>query len=218
MAPNVTKLVLVTDSTMGLERLRETDGESNAGDNMAHIIKERVANTDWRILIGNVNTFPREKSGENKAKLDMLKHLVTSSDCNILLLSEHNMNVLRTEHRGRPGSLMKNWWQHTISRFEWLKSTSESPYEQGGTAIITNTRSSAHTIAAGGDTRKMGRWNWITLRGKEGKMTTIISIYRPRQGQATPHRQLLARLRQDVYGDIREVQPYDVLRVDKGNS
>ena len=149
----------MVDSTLGLERRRETDGGSNAGDNTAHGIKDRVANTDWKILIGNVNTFPRENSGENKVKLDMLKHLVTSSDCDILLLSEHNMNVQRTEHRGRPGTLMKNWWQHTISRFEWLKSTSESPYEQGGTAIITNTRSSAHTIAARGFTRKMGRWN-----------------------------------------------------------
>ena len=135
------------------------------------------------------------------------KHLVTASDCDTLLLSEHNMNVLRTEYRGRPWTLMKNWWQRTVSRFEWLKSTSESPYEQGGTAVITNTRSSAHTIAAGGDTRKMGRWNWITLRGKEDKMTTILSIYRPREGQATSYRQL-ARLRQDVYGDIREVQPH----------
>jgi len=38
-------------------------------------------------------------------------------------------------------------------------------------------------------------------------MTTIILIYRPREGQATSNRQL-ARLRQDVYGDIQDVQPH----------
>jgi len=97
----------------------------------------------------------------------------------------------------QPGTLMRNWWQHTISRFEWLKSTSKSQYEQGGTAIITNTRSSVHTIATGCNTRKMGRWNWITLRGKENMMKTIISIYRLRENQATAHRQL-ARLRHEV--------------------
>jgi len=178
---------------------------------MEHGIKERTDSKDWRLLVvGNNNTFPRENNTrKNEAKLDMLKQLVTSSDCDILLLSEHNMNVLRTEHCSRPRNLMKNWWQSTISRFERLKSTSGSPYEQGGTAIVTNISSSVHTIAAGGDTRKMGRWNWITLRGKEDKMTTVISIYRPQEGQASAHRQL-ARLQQDVYGDIREVQLHKI--------
>ena len=211
------------DGTLGSNTRRETEGGDNTEENIAYGIREKEENSDWRILIGNINTFPKENNGENKAKLDLFKHLVTSNDCDILLLSEHNMNVLRTEHRSRPGTLMRNWWQNSISRFEWLKSTSESQYEQGGTAIITNTRSSAHTIAAGCDTRKMGRWNWITLRGKENTMTTIISIYRPRENQATSHRQL-ARLRHEVYGDIRDVQPHilwvadlsDLIREKKG--
>jgi len=101
---------------------------------------------------------------------------------------------------------MKNWWQNTISRSELLKSKSESMFEQGGTAIVTHSRSSAHTIASGGDSWKMGRWNWVTLRGKDQIMTTIITIYRPRAGQATSHRQL-SRLRGEVDGDIREIQP-----------
>lgn len=140
--------------------------------------------------MGTINTFPRENKGENKAKLDVFKQLVTSGECDLLLLSEHNTNLLKKRGRVRPDNVMKNWRQNSISRFEWLKSTSESMFEQGGTAIVTHSRSSAHTIASGGDSRNMGRWNWVTLRGKDQIMTTIISIYRPRAGQATSYRQL----------------------------
>jgi hypothetical protein len=86
-------------------------------------------------------------------------------------------------------------------------------FEQGGTAIVTHSRSSAHTIASGGDSRKMGRWNWVTLRGKDQIMTTIISIYRPRAGQETSHRQL-GRLRGEMDGDIREIQPQQMWKKD----
>jgi len=164
--------------------------------------------------VGIINTFPRENNGENKAKLDSFKHLVISSECDLLVLSEHNTNLLKTRGRDRPDNVMKNWWQNTISRFEWLKSTSESMFEQGGTAIVTHSRSSAHTIASGGDSRKMGRWNWVTLRGKDQIMTTtIISIYRPRAGQATSHRQL-GRLQGKMDGDIREIQPQQMWKKD----
>lgn len=88
----------------------------------------------------NINIFLKENNGENKAKLDIFKHLlITSSDCNILLMSEHNI-------------------------FEWLKSTSESMYEQGGTDIVMHSRSLVHTIASEGDSRKMGRGDRITQR------------------------------------------------------
>ena len=59
-------------------------------------IREKQNSNDWRILVGNINTFLRENNGENKAKLDLFKHLVTSSDCDLLLLSEHNTNLLKT--------------------------------------------------------------------------------------------------------------------------
>jgi len=90
------------DGTLKSNKRRETEGGNNADENIAHGIREKTGNKLWRILVENINTFPKENNGENKAKLDLFKHLVTSSDCDILLLSEHNMNVLRTEHRSSP--------------------------------------------------------------------------------------------------------------------
>jgi len=92
---------------------------------------------------------------------------------------------------------MWNWWKNVLCRFEYIKLHSTSGYEQGGTAIITHSRSTAHTKEAGGDDRQLGRWNWITVQGKGNKKTTIFSIYRPRKEQQTSNRQL-ARIRKNV--------------------
>ena len=44
-----------------------------------------------------------------------------------------------------------------ITRMEWLRSQSTSQNDPGGAAIVTNLRSSTHTLAAGGDKYKLGR-------------------------------------------------------------
>jgi len=183
------------------------EGGRNALMSSGNGIRKKQDHGDWRILVGNINTFPREHGGEGKAKLDAFNHLATSSDSDIILLSEHNTNVKNTFIRDRPSQVMQNWWRNVQCRFEYIRSHSTLSYEQGGTAIITHSRSTAHTKEIGGDDRQLGRWNWITVQGKGNKKTTIVSIYRPRKGQQTANRQL-ARIRKNVDGDIRETQPH----------
>lgn len=84
---------------------------------------------------------------------------------------------------------MKKWWPNTIVRSSSLASSSNSTFEPGGTMIVTNTRSTAHTCEAGADSQNLGRWNYILLQGKIIKYTTIISIYRPTKYQETYMRQ-----------------------------
>lgn len=62
-------------------------------------------------------------------------------------------------------------------------------YEPGGTMIVTHSRASAHTCMAGQDNQQLGRWNCITLKGKQEHYTTIVSIYRPTKQQETYMRQ-----------------------------
>lgn len=87
-----------------------------------------------------------------------------------------------------------------------MKSNLKRSYEEGGTRILTHTRSTAHTMEAGGDERKLGQWNWITLKGNNQQKTMIISNCRPHASQVNVKRQL-AKIRRDIDGDVRELQP-----------
>ena len=163
-------------------------------------IYERGNENDWRILIGNIGTFPNEGTGQGKLKMDVLKHLCTSSDADMILLNEHNMNLHNTVQEKRPNSIMSKWKQNSIGHFVQFEEEKDrrafnrETKEYGGTGIMTNGRATAHRIDYGEDNRKMGRWNWCTVKGKNEKKTTIISVYRPESHQSIYSRQL-AKLR-----------------------
>jgi len=143
----------------------------------------------WKILVGNVNSFPHDQDGTNRYKLDKLKEVTVGREADIILMSEHNKNIEVTPYWLRPATLVKRWWKNTILRASYLVSESKARFEPGGTMILTHTRSTAHTCQAEEDNQQLGRWNYITLRGKREKFTTIISVYRPLKTQETYARQ-----------------------------
>ena len=55
--------------------------------------------------------------------------------------------------------------------------------------ILTHSRATAHTCTAEADDQLLGRWNYITLKGKRERYTTIISVYHPSTYQETYMRQ-----------------------------
>jgi Endonuclease/Exonuclease/phosphatase family. len=143
----------------------------------------------WRITIGNINSFPDESNGNNKIKLDTLRKLVTTNDSDILIICEHNKNLKTIGYHHQPSEIIKKWWPQTITRSSFLASSNSSKFEPGGTMIVTNTRATAHTCQAGEDCQQLGRWNYITLKGKKDRYTTIISVYIPTKYQETYMRQ-----------------------------
>jgi len=50
-------------------------------------------NDTWRIIIGNINSFPTGTNGINQYKLDKLQTLLNKKGIDIALISEHNRNV-----------------------------------------------------------------------------------------------------------------------------
>ena len=64
--------------------------------------------------------------------------------------------------------------------------------QQGGVALITNGKSISHIIEQGGDERKIGRWRWIIVRGKEQKKTMIIGAYKTGASWRTTQNQAMA--------------------------
>jgi hypothetical protein len=145
----------------------------------------------WRITIGNINSFPcPEYNGIHKYKSDLLKKLVIEQEADIILISEHNKNIKITRHQHQPSEIMKKWWPNTIIRSSSLASSSTSIFEPGGTMVVTNSRATAHTCQAGEDSQQLGRWNYITVRGKHEHYTTIVSVYKPAKSKETYMRQV----------------------------
>jgi len=144
----------------------------------------------WSICIGNINSFPTGNNGTNQYKIDKLYEFLKGKDIDMALISEHNRNLKQVPYSEQPGTIMKRWWQQTIVRASFLESNNKSVFEPGGTMIITHSRSTAHTCASGSDNQQLGRWNFVTLKGKQETYTTIISVYRPSRTQETYNRQV----------------------------
>ena len=140
--------------------------------------------------MSNINNFPSEISGEGKAKIDTLKSLIMKSDADICGLTEFGRNEDNISYQNRPSTQVKEWCKNACTQVDWLKSESKSVYEPGGVMMIAQERAAVHIIAKGGDSEEMGRWAWITLKGKRDKKTTIITTYRARNHQQTALRQL----------------------------
>jgi hypothetical protein len=174
-----------------------------------------TTSSTWRISIGNINTFPTENNGPNKYKLDRLRKLVIGNNSDIVIMSERNRNPRATSHNDHPAEIMKKWWPRTITRISSLVSNNTLGYEPGGTMIVTNTRSTVHTCQTGEDTQHLGRWNYITFRGKNEFYTTVISIYRPNKYQETYMRQTIhsAKRRKAL---IEDTIPEDLWFLDLG--
>ena len=153
-------------------------------------IPNKSCPSDWRLLFGNINTMGNYDNKHNDMKWDQTKYIIDESLPDILGISEHNRVVSRMSRKNRPQEVFGKWQPRTVCRFAWMRNeTNTTTYEVGGTGIITSGKGSTHTIQNGEDEHGMGRWNWISLQGKNNRITTIISIYRPGKNQATLDRQ-----------------------------
>ena len=62
----------VNDGSLGSMMRGNADGGRNALRSRGNGIRKKQDHGDWRILVGNINTFPREHGGEGKAKLHLI--------------------------------------------------------------------------------------------------------------------------------------------------
>ena len=171
-------------------RRRKVEEEKNDDRTFKIKIPNRNKSTDWRLIFGNINTLGDYTNKNNAMKWDKFKYLSDETQPDIIGISEHNRVISRMSRENRPQEVLGKWQIRTVSRFSWLKNESNSStYELGGTGIITSGKGSTHTIGSGEDKHGMGRWTWITIQGKQNRITTIISIYRPGKNQTILERQ-----------------------------
>ena len=195
---------------LGPMKRRSEEEEMSQQHLQVNIPPKQQGKGDWRLLFGNINGFPINNNNENSMKLDIWRHLLQQSDADIIGIGEHKLNMSKLQRRDKPSHIMNNWKEGILGRYSWLRSNSPSKYELGGTGLISSSIGTTHTIDAGEDKRHLGRWNWITIQGQRGNKTTIISLYRPAEGQQTLQRQY-ARLceKQAIKGDDTTLSIWD---------
>ena len=135
-----------------------------------------------RIIIGNISSFPNH---DNKVKQGEIRDILTES--NVFMFNEHNRTrISSTQLRSvLPSSYGKNSYQ-----CENIESPRGESYMPGGTGIVLDSGLRNYIHKSGGDSRRMGRWTWYTLRGRHDKVTTIVSIYKCAHGFASYWNQL----------------------------
>ena len=71
--------------------------------------------TDWRIVSININNFPTEKDGHDKAKLDLLRETIHASGADLIGISEMGRNENNLPFQKRPSNVTKSWVENGSS-------------------------------------------------------------------------------------------------------
>ena len=146
--------------------------------------------TDWRLISININSFPTERNGIEKGKYDLLKQTIAESEADIVGISELGKNENNIPYYSRLSNVIKTWVENGAATAACNKRNNLSSYEPGGVLMMTKDKSTAHTIKRGIDDRNLGRWTWVTFKGKRKLKTTVVTVYRPTNLQVTALNQL----------------------------
>ena len=130
-----------------------------------------------RIGFININSLSKHKA---TAKYDSIRSSLAAGEIDIIGLAETNKCWHLMESENTWKEVSKTWWKDSHSSISYnSRDISDSVYLPGGT-ITTAINEYSHRIAGSGvDGTLLGRWSWITLRGKQGIKTTFFTLYRP---------------------------------------
>ena len=131
-----------------------------------------------RVGFININSLPKLGGA---AKYDAIKCSIQASEVDFLGIAEPNKcwHLLEPEHTWREVS--KTWWRdsNSVVAYNCFDIGANKIYQPGG-SITTAINQMAHkVIASGVDETLLGRWSWLTIRGKNNILTTIYTMYRP---------------------------------------
>ena len=141
------------------------------GGNLRH-----KPNNAIRIGYQNIHGFPeptntvkydtlRQESGEYRYQFDLHSFREVN----------RRWNILPQDKQFR--ALTKGWWEKPGIFLSWLHNDEEDVIQYGQVATVANHCLTSSKTDNGNDI--MGRWTWITFRGKHNTHTTIISVYCP---------------------------------------
>ena len=167
--------------------------------------------TDLRVFLQNPNgVMGKKQQNDDRRALTSMREW----DVDIIALPETNKNWAQEWIRNKWKREVKSVWPHAkvycTSMDEPVHKHAE--YVQGGACLIITNSWSSRVMANGCD--HLGRWVWVTLRGRSSERLTVTAMYCPNpgyptDGPATVWSQQRTRLQELALerGDPGEVDP-----------
>lgn len=95
----------------------------------------------------------------------------------VICFPETNINWNIPDKGHTFNSIHRRTWQHSVSVTSRSPEDFLSQYQPGGTTTIICNNWTSRVITKGGDPLGLGKWSFVTLRGRGGKKITIITAY-----------------------------------------
>ena len=182
-----------------------------------HIPEQIDTTRTFRILLQNPNGI-RPSITEPEFLFSL--HICHEIGAGAICLAETNLNWHHTQHKlSLRRCLHRNW---KTSRFQPSIPTEEflGNYQPGGTVTIITDRWTSRITTTGMDPYGLGRWSYVTLRGKADTAICIITAYRvcndkysgPKTAYQQQKRQLAAIFRE--HQQQPQLDPYRQFIVD----
>ena len=109
----------------------------------------------------------------------MLRNWILSNNFDVVGLSEVNVHWKALQNDQRLPERTNGWFESLHLSMAYLSDwPSKTPYQVGGSTLLSLNRMAHRVSNKGWDTSGMGRWCWTTYRGKHGVTVRIVSAYR----------------------------------------
>jgi hypothetical protein len=109
-----------------------------------------------------------------------MREFIQQNNIDIYMVAEVNVNWCIVGKRNSIWDIARQWFERQkVSASYNQRDRSCKQYQPGGTAVICREETAMRAIAAGQDPKRLGRWSWTLLRGKENKLTRVVSVYVP---------------------------------------
>ena len=168
-------------STISADTERRSDQQNN-GTSSSRIWGDVISKTEnetiIRIGFQNINGFGYRNN--DKFKAEEIRETISDNKFDLFAMVEINANWKKVSKRNNIWSRTRGWFenQRTIAHHN-LHDNKCKYYQPGGTAIIAQGDTALRQLDSGGDKRKLGRWSWYRIRGKNNKTVRVVSIYVP---------------------------------------
>ena len=159
---------------------RQQRSQDNIGENnlsyWGDIITNKKRKNQIRCVFQNVNGFGY--SDKYSYKAEAIRNFITNNSVDIYAMQELNVDWRRCNKKYTIWERLKGWFENSrVTVANNLREKNLSPYQPGGTGIISQDEMSLRLLDSGKDPRRSGRWTWQLYRGKNNIRMRVVSVY-----------------------------------------
>ena len=159
----------------------ESSGASNTNpnkDDSEYIGDDVMFKDEGVIRIGLINIRGIPEKNENP-KNEHTKAMIDATTFDHTGLTEINRQWSQLDYNHCWYNRIKSWWQNKKSSISYNnKDINNEAFQPGGTISLAKEDLTCRVFKSGQD-QLLGRWSWISYRGCNNIVTTVITGYRP---------------------------------------